>query len=114
MLGKDSAMAPPLTPLPAAKAFDGDERSVLLGYLAYHRAVLARKSSCGHGEGAQVGGIRGTDVVAVAGQAHEGGVDRVGSTASSQQGPGPPTEVLVERFHLDAGQEPRLIFGRVG
>jgi uncharacterized damage-inducible protein DinB len=30
-------------PLPAAKAFGDDERSVLLGYLAYHRAVLARK-----------------------------------------------------------------------
>jgi uncharacterized damage-inducible protein DinB len=31
------------TLLPAAKAFGDDERSVLLGYLAYHRAVLARK-----------------------------------------------------------------------
>jgi hypothetical protein len=36
-------MAGPVTPLPAAKAFGEDERSVLLGYLAYHRAVLARK-----------------------------------------------------------------------
>jgi hypothetical protein len=36
-------MAAPVTPLPAAKAFGEDERSVLLGYLAYHRAVLARK-----------------------------------------------------------------------
>ena len=36
-------MADALTPLPAAKAFAEDERSVLLGYLAYHRAVLARK-----------------------------------------------------------------------
>ena len=33
----------PVTPLPASKAFGEDERSVLLGYLAYHRAVLARK-----------------------------------------------------------------------
>ena len=32
-----------MTPLPASKAFGEDERSVLLGYLAYHRAVLARK-----------------------------------------------------------------------
>lgn len=31
------------TPLPASKAFADDERSVLLGYLAYHRSVLARK-----------------------------------------------------------------------
>jgi len=31
------------TPLPTAKAFGDDERSVLLGYLAYHRALLARK-----------------------------------------------------------------------
>jgi uncharacterized damage-inducible protein DinB len=31
------------TPLPAAKALGEDERSVLFGYLAYHRAVLARK-----------------------------------------------------------------------
>ena len=30
-------------PLPTSKAFGDDERSVLLGYLAYHRAVLARK-----------------------------------------------------------------------
>lgn len=37
-------MAEPVTPLPAAKAFGEDERSVLLGYLAYHRAVLARKA----------------------------------------------------------------------
>jgi uncharacterized damage-inducible protein DinB len=37
-------MAEPVTPLPAAKAFAEDERSVLLGYLAYHRAVLARKA----------------------------------------------------------------------
>jgi hypothetical protein len=29
--------------LPVSKAFGEDERSVLLGYLAYHRAVLARK-----------------------------------------------------------------------
>ena len=36
-------MPEPITPLPAAKAFGEDERSVLLGYLAYHRAVLARK-----------------------------------------------------------------------
>jgi uncharacterized damage-inducible protein DinB len=33
----------PITPLPAAKAEGEDERSVLLGYLTYHRAVLARK-----------------------------------------------------------------------
>jgi uncharacterized damage-inducible protein DinB len=32
------------TALPEGKAFGGDERSVLLGYLAYHRAVLARKA----------------------------------------------------------------------
>jgi uncharacterized damage-inducible protein DinB len=37
-------MAEPVTPLPAAKAFGEDERGVLLGYLAYHRAVLARKA----------------------------------------------------------------------
>jgi len=37
-------MAEPITPLPVAKAFGEDERSVLLGYLAYHRAVLARKA----------------------------------------------------------------------
>lgn len=37
-------MAEPVTPLPAAKAFGEDERSVLLGYLAYHRTVLARKA----------------------------------------------------------------------
>jgi uncharacterized damage-inducible protein DinB len=36
-------MAVPVTPLPAAKAFGEDERSVLFGYLTYHRAVLARK-----------------------------------------------------------------------
>jgi len=36
-------MAEPITPLPPAKALGEDERSVLLGYLAYHRAVLARK-----------------------------------------------------------------------
>ena len=33
----------PTTPLPASKAFGDDERSVLLGYLTYHRTVLARK-----------------------------------------------------------------------
>ena len=33
-----------MTPLPAAKAFGEDERAVLLGYLAYFRAVLARKA----------------------------------------------------------------------
>jgi hypothetical protein len=37
-------MAAPITPLPRAKAFAEDERSVLLGYLDYHRAVLARKA----------------------------------------------------------------------
>jgi len=36
-------MPPPTPPLPAAKAFGEDERSVLLGYLSYHRTVLARK-----------------------------------------------------------------------
>lgn len=36
-------MAEPVTPLPEAKAVGEDERSVLLGYLSYHRAVLARK-----------------------------------------------------------------------
>jgi uncharacterized damage-inducible protein DinB len=38
------AVAEPLTPLPTAKAFAEDERSVLLGYLAYHRTILARKA----------------------------------------------------------------------
>ena len=37
-------MSDPITPLPRAKAFADDERSVLLGYLDYHRAVLARKA----------------------------------------------------------------------
>lgn len=32
-----------MTELPASKAFGEDERSVLLGYLTYHRVVLARK-----------------------------------------------------------------------
>ncbi|MEO5724576.1 MAG: DinB family protein [Ilumatobacteraceae bacterium] len=36
-------MPQPITPLPAAKSFAEDERSVLLGYLTYHRVVLARK-----------------------------------------------------------------------
>ena len=36
-------MPQPITPLPAAKAMAEDERSVLLGYLTYHRTVLARK-----------------------------------------------------------------------
>ena len=36
-------MAEPVTPLPAAKANGEDERAVLLGYLTYHRVVLARK-----------------------------------------------------------------------
>jgi uncharacterized damage-inducible protein DinB len=34
----------PVTPLPTGKAFAEDERSVLLGYLTYHRVVLARKA----------------------------------------------------------------------
>lgn len=33
----------PMPPLPSSKAAAEDERSVLLGYLDYHRAVLARK-----------------------------------------------------------------------
>ena len=33
----------PVTPLPESKAFGEDERSVLLGYLTFHRVVLARK-----------------------------------------------------------------------
>jgi uncharacterized damage-inducible protein DinB len=36
-------MAEPLTPVPESKAFGEDERAVLLGYLTYHRTVLARK-----------------------------------------------------------------------
>ena len=36
-------MAEPSTPLPESKAFGEDERSVLLGYLTFHRVVLARK-----------------------------------------------------------------------
>jgi uncharacterized damage-inducible protein DinB len=32
-----------VTQLPTSKAFGEDERSILLGYIAYHRAVLARK-----------------------------------------------------------------------
>lgn len=41
---ENGAMPEPLTPLPGAKAFAEDERSVLLGYLTYHRTVLARKA----------------------------------------------------------------------
>ena len=37
-------MSEPVTPLPTAKAFAEDERSVLLGYLTYHSTVLARKA----------------------------------------------------------------------
>ena len=36
-------MAEPVTPLPESKAFGEDERSVLLGYLTFHRTILARK-----------------------------------------------------------------------
>jgi uncharacterized damage-inducible protein DinB len=36
-------MAQPVTPIPTSKAFADDEQSVLLGYLDYHRKVLARK-----------------------------------------------------------------------
>jgi len=36
-------MSRPSRPLPTAKAFGENERSVLLGYLTYHRVVLARK-----------------------------------------------------------------------
>src|SRR3954453_13200521 len=46
-------MADATTPLPAAKAFGEDERSVLLGYLTYHRTVLARKA-----EGLSDGDVR--------------------------------------------------------
>ena len=37
-------MSEPVTPLPTAKAVAEDERAVLLGYLTYHRTVLARKA----------------------------------------------------------------------
>lgn len=37
-------MAQPSTELPIQKAFAEDERSVLLGYLDYHRKVLVRKA----------------------------------------------------------------------
>jgi uncharacterized damage-inducible protein DinB len=37
-------MAQPTTALPRQKAFAEDERSVLLGYLDYHRKVLVRKA----------------------------------------------------------------------
>lgn len=37
-------MGPPATELPTSKANGQDERSVLVGYLDYHRAVLARKA----------------------------------------------------------------------
>jgi uncharacterized damage-inducible protein DinB len=36
-------MPEPVTPLPESKAFGEDERSVLLGYLTFHRTILARK-----------------------------------------------------------------------
>src|SRR3954454_8119292 len=36
-------MAAHQTPLPGSKASGEDERSVLLGYLTFHRVVLARK-----------------------------------------------------------------------
>ena len=38
------SMAAPTTPLPISKAPGNDERSVLLGYLDFHRIVLARKA----------------------------------------------------------------------
>jgi uncharacterized damage-inducible protein DinB len=42
--GQRDGMTESITPLPLSKAVGEDERSVLLGYLAYHRAVLARKA----------------------------------------------------------------------
>ena len=36
-------MPDPVTALPESKAFGEDERSVLLGYLTFHRVVLVRK-----------------------------------------------------------------------
>lgn len=47
-------MPQPITPLPAAKALAEDERAVLLGYLTYHRAVLARKVEGLHDEQARL------------------------------------------------------------
>jgi uncharacterized damage-inducible protein DinB len=40
---QDHRMSEPVTSLPSAKAFGEDERSVLVGYLRYHRTILARK-----------------------------------------------------------------------
>jgi Protein of unknown function (DUF664) len=69
-------MAPPNTPLPGAKAHGEDERSVLLGYLDYHRAVLARKAEGITDEQARVAACPPSDLTLLGLIRHMTGVER--------------------------------------
>ena len=57
------------------------------------------------GQGPEVVGIGGEDLVAVGGQEDEGGIDDVGRTRPSEEDTRPPAQTVVERGDLDAGQD---------
>ena len=54
----------------------------------------------------QVAGIGGEDVIAVCGQAHDRGVDRIGQAAAGQQHARPPPQVIIQRSDVDPRQQP--------
>ena len=51
-------------------------------------------------------GSGGEDVVAISGQAHHGGIDRIGQTAASQQHARPPPQAIIQRSDVHPGQQP--------
>lgn len=55
----------------------------------------------------QVSGIGGEQLVAVAGEAHEGGVDGVRPPASSEQYPRALAKAIVQRLDVNPDKKPR-------
>jgi hypothetical protein len=61
--------------------------------------------TCGARKRDEVGCVRGEDVVAIAGEEHERGIDHVDLPCLSQQNTGTPTDGVVEPTHVDRRQE---------
>lgn len=61
--------------------------------------------SGGGGEGGEVFGVRCVDLVAVAGEQDESGVDDVVGGCGGEENTGSAAECVVERYDLDAGEE---------
>jgi hypothetical protein len=96
-------VAEPATPLPTQKATGNDQRSVLLGYLDYHRAVLARKAEGITDEQARLASCPPSDLTLLGLVRHMTDVERIWFRSSLLAEDAPP--IYYRAAHPDGDED---------